>query len=78
MVPVTRLFDAEQVARVMSVVVALVFVLGIAACSSSVTPVLGCNAADGIEPICGFDNPEDIVAVPPDDWLLVSQMGITF
>ena len=59
----------------MRIVVALVFVLGVAACSSSVTPVLGCNAADGIEPICGFGNPEDIVAVPPGDWLLVSQMA---
>ena len=46
-----------------------------AACSSSVTPVLACKAADGIDPICAFRNPEDIVALPSGDWLLVSQMA---
>ena len=46
----------------------------LAGCSSSVTPVLGCKAADGIEPICEFRNPEDIVATP-SGWLLVSQMA---
>jgi sugar lactone lactonase YvrE len=54
---------------------AIVLLLCVAACSSTVTPVLGCDARDGIEPICEFRNPEDIVAVPPDDWLLVSQMA---
>ncbi len=73
--PGGRLLDAERVARVMRIVVTSLFLLGIAACSSSVTPVLGCKAADGIEPICDFNNPEDIVAVPPDDWLLVSEMA---
>ncbi len=29
----------------------------------------------GIEPICEFRNPEDIVATPSGDWLLVSQMA---
>lgn len=54
---------------------AVLLVVGLAGCSSSVTPVLGCNAADGIEPVCEFRNPEDIVAVPPNDWLLISQMA---
>lgn len=54
---------------------AIVLLLGVAACSSSVTPVSGCSSADGIEPVCEFRNPEDIVAVPPGDWLLVSQMA---
>ena len=64
-------FDARRVLRAVAVSLAL----GLAACSSSVTPVLGCNAADGIEPVCDFRNPEDIVGVPPGDWLLVSQMA---
>ena len=50
-------FDARRVLRAVAVSLAL----GLAACSSSVTPVLGCNAADGIEPVCDFRNPEDIV-----------------
>ena len=39
------------------------------------TPVLGCDAADGIVPVCEFRNPEDIAATPSGDWLLVSQMA---
>ncbi len=39
------------------------------------TPVLGCQASAGIKPICAFHNPEDIVALPSGDWLLVSQMA---
>ena len=53
----------------------LVLALGLAGCSSSVTPVLGCDPVDGIEPVCEFRNPEDIVAVPPNDWLLISEMA---
>ena len=49
--------------------------MSVAACSSSVTPVLGCDARDGIEPVCEFRNPEDIVATPSGQWLLVSQMA---
>jgi hypothetical protein len=52
-----------------------VLALTLTACSSSITPVLGCTAADGIEPVCEFRNPEDMVAVPPGDWLLISQMA---
>jgi len=47
----------------------------VGACSSEVTPVVGCKAASGIEPVCEFRNPEDIVAIPSGGWLLVSQMA---
>lgn len=42
------------------------------ACASH-QPLYGCNAADGVTPICGFQNPEDLVSLA-DDWLLISQM----
>jgi hypothetical protein len=45
------------------------------ACSSSVTPVLGCVASQGLTPICEFQNPEDLAATPSGHWLLVSQTG---
>lgn len=54
---------------------AVLLAIATAGCSSSVTPVLGCNPADGIDLVCEFRNPEDIVAVPPNDWLLISQMA---
>jgi hypothetical protein len=55
--------------------VALGVLLGALGCSSSVTPVLGCDAADGIAPICEFRNPEDMAATPQGDWLLISEMA---
>ncbi len=61
--------------RSMRVLVIGLLVCGVAACSSSVTPVVGCQAAAGIEPICAFHNPEDIAAVASGEWLLVSQMA---
>src|SRR5262249_7878656 len=30
---------------------------------------------DGIEPICGFHNPDDLVRVPETSWLVVSQFA---
>ncbi|MEM9175131.1 MAG: hypothetical protein AAGC67_07840 [Myxococcota bacterium] len=39
------------------------------------TPLAGCDPADGVTPICGFQNPEDLVTLD-DEWLLVSQMTL--
>ena len=35
----------------------------------------GCDPAGGIEPICGFENPEDLALLPGGQWLAVSQMS---
>ena len=32
-----------------------------------------CVAADGVTPICGFQNPEDLVALPGGAWIAISQ-----
>jgi hypothetical protein len=56
-------------------VIAIGLLIGVVACSSPVTPVRGCDAADGIQPVCEFRNPEDIAATPSGRWLLVSQMA---
>lgn len=58
----------------MTRVLCVVALFALAGCTSSVTPVLGCKAADGIEPICEFRNPEDIAATS-SGWLLVSEMA---
>ncbi len=49
--------------------------LALGACSSPVTPVVGCATQSGITPICEFQNPEDIVVTPSGRWLLISQMA---
>jgi hypothetical protein len=72
--------SADRIGRVNGAVRALgalagALLLGVGGCTSAVTPVVGCTAGDGIEPICEFQNPEDIVATPSGAWLLVSQMG---
>jgi len=45
------------------------------ACSSSVTPIVGCSASSDLTPICEFQNPEDMAATPSGRWLLVSEMS---
>lgn len=42
-------------------------------CGGGVEAITTCEAAEGLEPICGFQNPEDLVALPGGDWLVVSQ-----
>lgn len=37
------------------------------------TPLAGCAPVDGTTPICGFQNPEDLVDIE-DGWLLISEM----
>lgn len=34
-----------------------------------------CTAAQGVTPVCGFRNPEDLAVVPGGEFLLVSEMG---
>jgi hypothetical protein len=46
-----------------------------AGCESEVTPILGCEAGDGMTPICGFQNPEDMARIGESDWILISQFG---
>ena len=43
-------------------------------CGGGAPPVTGCETERGIRPICGFENPEDLVLLP-DGSFLVSQMG---
>jgi hypothetical protein len=38
-------------------------------------PITGCEPAAGMEPICGFRNPDDLVQIPGTSWLLVSEFG---
>ncbi|MBF7731317.1 hypothetical protein [Pseudomonas sp. N040] len=52
---------------------ALLGLLG--ACNSDIPPISDCLARDGMQPICQFSNPEDIVLLPDRRTLLVSQMG---
>ncbi len=44
------------------------------ACGEGPPPLLECAPHDGLHPICQFQNPEDLVALP-GGWLLVSQMA---
>jgi hypothetical protein len=45
-----------------------------AACGGGQPPITGCEAQNGIEPLCGFQNPEDLAKLPDSPWLVVSQM----
>lgn len=43
--------------------------------ASGFAPILGCESVGRAHPICGFRNPEDLVALPGDAALLVSEYG---
>ena len=50
--------------------------LGCAAMNAlRLAPVTGCDAVANATPICGFQNPEDLVALPGDEAILVSEYG---
>ena len=52
--------------------------LALAGCSNDNPPISDCLAKDGMQPICHFHNPEDLVLLPDGHTLLVSQMGLNF
>lgn len=52
--------------------------LTLTACSDDSPSISGCVAKDGLQPICQFNNPEDIVLLPDNHTLLISQMGLSF
>lgn len=45
------------------------------ACAPSVEPIVSCAAVGPAHPLCGFQNPEDLVALPGGHALLVSEYG---
>ncbi|MCZ6463649.1 MAG: hypothetical protein O7A09_04865 [Proteobacteria bacterium] len=45
------------------------------ACTPEVPSLRECVAADGLVPICDFQNPEDLVLLPGGSWLLASQFA---
>lgn len=44
------------------------------ACAQSPQAFVDCRITDGITPICGLQNPEDLARIPEAPWLVVSQM----
>jgi hypothetical protein len=53
--------------------VALVALVPVVGCGAEPKVVTGCDPADGIVPICGFENPEDLAPLPGGSWIAVSQ-----
>lgn len=53
------------------VVVAVALLAG--GCGGATDAVTGCEPADGLTPVCGFRNPEDLAALPGGTWMVVSQ-----
>jgi len=44
-------------------------------CGEVTPPITSCEASGAIEPICGFQNPEDLALLPDGRTLVVSQFG---
>ncbi len=43
------------------------------ACGGEPRVLTDCSPADGVTPICGFENPEDLARLPGGSWIVVSQ-----
>ena len=52
---------------------AAVLSVGLLACGDPLPPIETCEATETLEPICGFQNPEDLAVLPDGEWLVVSQ-----
>jgi hypothetical protein len=55
--------------------VVFVVLLSCLGCGGAPDKLVDCSPADGVTPICGFENPEDLVAISGGEWLIVSQMA---
>jgi hypothetical protein len=49
--------------------------LWLTACLPSIEPILSCEARGNARPLCGFQNPEDLVVLPALHALIVSEYG---
>ncbi len=47
---------------------------GLQGCGGETKSLTACEPADGVDPVCGFTNPEDLALLPGGSWLAVSQM----
>ena len=56
-----------------SLLVSLLFLLP--GCGSDVTPIIGCEEANGIKLVCNMQNPEDLARIGRSAFLVVSQFG---
>ena len=54
---------------------AAILSVSLLACRDPLPPIETCEATETLEPICGFQNPEDLAVLPKGDFLLVSQFG---
>ena len=55
-------------------VLAFSLLLIASACGGGPEPIVSCESERGIRPVCGLQNPEDLVVLP-DGTLVLSQMG---
>jgi sugar lactone lactonase YvrE len=53
----------------------VVFTILVSACSSELPTIVGCEARDGIRPVCGMQSPEDIAATADGRHLLLAHFG---
>lgn len=54
---------------------ATALVLALVGCTPSIEPILSCEARGPAKPLCGYQNPEDLVVLPGGRALLVSEYG---
>ena len=67
-----RAADSRSVPAAALMLAVLLWTVG---CGEVTPPITTCEASGGLEPICGFQNPEDLALLPDGHTLVVSQFG---
>jgi hypothetical protein len=60
----------------MPIIFALALLALAAGCAARTDPIVGCAREGALEPVCGFENPEDLALLPDGRTVLVSQMAV--
>ena len=59
--------------RAAAIGAAVLVAIALGGCAGEPEVIDSCEPGDGIEPICGFHNPEDLAVLPGGTWIVASQ-----
>lgn len=66
----------DLIRRLNPSVVLICLILLLPGCSNSLLVEADCASSDGLSVICGFNNPEDLVSLPGDELVIVSEFEL--
>lgn len=65
----------DKISKPVLMVLSVATMLALTACESTVLVKADCQGASDLAVICGFNNPEDLVVIPGEELMIVSEYG---